>query len=161
MEIVVGNPVWLTLVSGTLSRPKEEISWQANLCAQHQSSIKLGTCPNTYQCKRPVVHCKIISCMLRALSHEATFIGNLEATNCSACYRTTLVVHEQFLRHCLTIQEKIRWTLKCECFKVDLYKHWQPRVDRNAFSYNYTLSESRSISQPEQKNCNKIFLFLM
>ena len=29
---------------------------------------------------------------LGALSHEATFTGNPEATNCNACYRTTLKI---------------------------------------------------------------------
>ena len=42
---------------------------------------------------------------LRALSHKATFTGNFEATNCSACYRTTLVAHGSVLQHCLTIHK--------------------------------------------------------
>ena len=38
---------------------------------------------------------------LRALSHEATFTGNLEATNCMLMYKNTLVAHESFFKQCL------------------------------------------------------------
>ena len=32
--------------------------------------------------------------VLKALSHETTFAGNFEATNCSAGHRATLVAHD-------------------------------------------------------------------
>ena len=38
---------------------------------------------------------------MRALSHKVTFAGNLDATNCSACYRIILVAHAYFFKHIL------------------------------------------------------------
>ena len=52
---------------------------------------------------------------LGALLHGATFTGNLEATNCSACYRNTLVAHESFFKQCLMICKNNMWTFKREC----------------------------------------------
>ena len=52
---------------------------------------------------------------LRTLSHEATFAGNLDATNCSAYYMTTLVANGTRFKHCLMIHKRNRCTLKCEC----------------------------------------------
>ena len=49
---------------------------------------------------------------VRSLSHlKATFPGNLEASNCSACYWSTFVTHEQKIEQCLQINKKNI----CEC----------------------------------------------
>ena len=59
----------------------------------------------------------------RALSHEA----NLPATNCSACYRTTLVALEHFVKTCLTIPKNKMWTFKCKWILfLEIAWNWLP-----------------------------------
>ena len=55
-------------------------------------------------------------------SHEATWTGNLEATNCRACYRTTLTTHDLF-----DPPRKICKKFKCEClFFLEIAWNWLP-----------------------------------
>ena len=70
--------------------------------------------------------CHLLHLSNMAMSHKATLTGNLEATKCNACYKTTLVVLEKFVKQCLImIPKKIMRKLKSECILFfEIARNW-------------------------------------